>query len=305
MNQLLLAILFSAFSTLACLAQIQEATALTGEALYQIIDSKSVKAKKDSLTAVAHKHFKENPQNLDHIIWYGRRLAYQTQYADAIEVYTEGIRRFPKSPELYRHRGHRYISIRKLDKAIADFEVAAKLAEGRKIEIEPDGIPNKLNQPLSSLQFNIYYHWALAYYLKGDFAKASKIFEDCMSYSINPDLLVATVDWLYMCYQRSGQKDKAEAIIQIVPSNTTVIENDAYLKRLKLYKGEIQAQELIDLSNPTPESELNIITQGYGVGNWYLYNGLEDKAQEIFKKIVATSYWPAFGYIAAEAELSR
>jgi tetratricopeptide (TPR) repeat protein len=305
MKELLLAILFSAFSTLACLAQIQEATALTGEALYQIIDSKSVKAKKDSLTAVAHTQFKENPQNLDNIIWYGRRLAYQTQYADAIEVYTEGIKRFPKSPELYRHRGHRYISIRKLDKAIADFEMAAKLAEGRKIEIEPDGIPNKLNQPLSSLQFNIYYHWALAYYLKGDFAKASKIFEDCMSYSINPDLLVATVDWLYMCYQRSGQKDKAEAILQIVPDNTTVIENDAYLKRLQLYKGEIQAQELIDLSNPTPESELNIITQGYGVGNWYLYNGQEDKAKEIFQKIVATSYWPAFGYIAAEAELSR
>jgi tetratricopeptide (TPR) repeat protein len=305
MKELLLAILFSVFSTLACLAQIQEATALTGEALHQIIDSKSVKAKKDSLTAIAHTQFKENPQNLDNIIWYGRRLAYQTQYADAIEVYTEGIKRFPKSPELYRHRGHRYISIRKLDKAIADFEMAAKLAEGRKIEIEPDGIPNKLNQPLSSLQFNIYYHWALAYYLKGDFAKASKIFEDCMSYSINPDLLVATVDWLYMCYQRSGQKDKAEAILQIVPDNTTVIENDAYLKRLQLYKGEIQAQELIDLSNPTPESELNIITQGYGVGNWYLYNGQEDKAKEIFKKIVATSYWPAFGYIAAEAELSR
>lgn len=305
MKNRILLIFYSVFSTSFCLAQIQEATALTGEALYQILDSKSVKAKKDSLTAVAHIQFKEDPQNLDNIIWYGRRLAYQTQYADAIEVYTKGIKRFPKSPELYRHRGHRYISIRKLDKAIADFEVAAKLAEGRKIEIEPDGIPNKLNQPLSSLQFNIYYHWALAYYLKGDFAKATTIFEDCINYSINPDLLVATVDWLYMCYQRTGQKDKAKAILQLVPDNTTVIENDAYLKRIMLYKGKTQAQELIDLTNPSPASELNIITQGYGVGNWYLYNGQEDKAKEIFKKIVATSYWPAFGYIAAEAELSR
>ena len=305
MKNRILLIFYSVFSTSFCLAQIQEATALTGEALYQILDSKSVKAKKDSLTAVAHIQFKEDPQNLDNIIWYGRRLAYQTQYADAIELYTKGIKRFPKSPELYRHRGHRYISIRKLDKAIADFEVAAKLAEGRKIEIEPDGIPNKLNQPLSSLQFNIYYHWALAYYLKGDFAKATTIFEDCINYSINPDLLVATVDWLYMCYQRTGQKDKAKAILQLVPDNTTVIENDAYLKRIMLYKGKTQAQELIDLTNPSPASELNIITQGYGVGNWYLYNGQEDKAKEIFKKIVATSYWPAFGYIAAEAELSR
>ena len=55
-----------------------------------------------------------------------------------------------------------------------------------------------------------------------------------------------------------------------------------------------------DLAN-----ELNLVTQGYGVANWYLYNGQTEKANEIFDMIVQNSYWAAFGYIAAEAELNR
>ena len=34
------------------------------------------------------------------------------------------------------------------------------------LETEPDGIPNKLNMPLSSTQFNVWYDLALAHYLK-------------------------------------------------------------------------------------------------------------------------------------------
>ena len=50
---------------------------------------------------------------------------------------------------------------------------------------------------------------------------------------------------------------------------------------------------------------MNIATQGYGVGNWYLYNGDEDRALEIFERIIEGTSWAAFGYIAAEAEVAR
>ena len=46
-------------------------------------------------------------------------------------------------------------------------------------------------------------------------------------------------------------------------------------------------------------------THGYGIGNWHLYNGRKEEAKAMFETIVATSFWPAFGFIAAEAELSR
>lgn len=72
-----------------------------------------------------------------------------------------------------------------------------------------------------------------------------------------------------------------------------------------MYKGLIDPTELLDLDNDSEESQLDIVTQGYGVGNWYLYNGEKEKAYEIFDKIVKCKYWPAFGYIAAEAELFR
>ena len=43
------------------------------------------------------------------IIWYGRRYAYLSDYQKAIEIYTQGLKQYPDSYKLYRHRGHKYI----------------------------------------------------------------------------------------------------------------------------------------------------------------------------------------------------
>ena len=174
-----------------------QALALDGTKLYPPKDSPAEKSKKDSLLQIAKANYESNPNSLHNIVWYGRRTAYLAKYKEAIEIYTKGLEKFPNSPELYRHRGHRYISIRQFDNAIADFEKAGALSADRAVISEADGIPNKLNKPLSNLQFNIWYHWALAYYLKGDFDKAIELYNACMQYSNNPDLLCATSDWLY------------------------------------------------------------------------------------------------------------
>lgn len=288
-------------------AALPEAVSLDGRPLYPQPLPEATRQRYDSLLAVARVGYEADSTNLDHIIWLGRRTAYLGRYREAIAIFTRGLARFPESPELYRHRGHRYISIRQFDKAIADFDRAAELAWGRPLETEPDGLPNKMNIPLSNLQFNIWYHWALAYYLKGDFEQAAKLFEQCLAYSVNPDLLVATADWLYMSYRRSGAAQKAEQLLARIKSDLTIIENDAYFQRLLLYKGLRQPQELLDLDRlpSDPDQLLNLVTQGYGVGNWYLYNGQADRASDIFRQIMATDYWSAFGYLAAEAELAR
>ena len=85
-----------------------------------------------------------------------------------------------------------------------------------------------------------------------------------------------------------------------------IIENDAYFQRLLMYKGLKEAGDLINLDQQNMSDDLlNLVTQGYGVGNWFLYNGEEDRARDIFDQILATDYWSAFGYIAAEADQSR
>jgi tetratricopeptide (TPR) repeat protein len=279
------------------------AISLSGKKLFPISESEATLSKKDSLLNIARENYENDPDNLENIIWYGRRMAYQYQYTDAIQIFTEGLKIYPNSPELFRHRGHRYISIRQFDKAITDFKKASENLKGRDIEIEADGIPNQLNIPLSNLQFNIYYHWALAHYLKGEFKKASELYQTCLEFSINPDLYTATADWLYMTYRRLGEHQNALDILDSVDEELEIIENESYYKRLLMYKGLLKPSELLDLTNQLEENQLEIVTQGYGVGNWHLYNGNKAQAKEIFSKILECQYWPAFGFIAAEAEI--
>ena len=282
-----------------------EVTSLLGKTLLPPKDSEAGFIKKDSLLKIAKANFKADSNNLNNIIWLGRRTAYLWRYHEAIAIYTSGLEKHPNSPELYRHRGHRYISTRQLDKAIADFEKAAKLAENRSLEIEPDGLANKLNIPLSNLHFNIYYHLGLAHYLKGDFENAANVYKKCMTWSDNPDLKVATADWLYMTYQRLGQTGQADSLLAAIPTDWELVENDGYYNRIFLYKGLKNPEDLLDFSKTELDNQLNLVTQGYGVGNWHLYRGDTTTAFSIFDKILETDYWSAFGYIAAEAEVAK
>ncbi|MHC4711138.1 MAG: hypothetical protein ACYTA3_12145, partial [Planctomycetota bacterium] len=42
-----------------------------------------------------------------------------------------------------------------------------------------------------------------------------------------------------------------------------------------------------------------------GIGAWHLMGGRIEEAYTLFQAIVDGDVWPAFGYIAAEAELAR
>jgi len=283
--------------------QTPEAYSLFRKPLYPIVIAPAEKAKMDSSLAVAQAGYDKNPNDPENLIWLGRRLAYLWRYRDAIAVYSKGIALHPNYAKLYRHRGHRYITLRQFDKAIADLEKAAKLIQGVSDEIEPDGAPNKYNIPTSTSHSNIWYHLGLAYYLKGDFKSALRSYLECMKFSkSNEDMLCATSDWLYMTYRRLGKVDDAKKVLAPITENMKIIENFSYHKRLLMYKGVIAPDSLLDAKNAT---DLDIATQGYGVGNWYLYNGQTEKAKEIFERVIKGKYWAAFGYIAAEAELKK
>jgi len=250
------------------------------------------------LTAL--KNYEANKNQETNIIWLGRRMAYLGDYQKAIEIYSEGITKFPKEPQFYRHRGHRYISTRQLDKAIADFDVAVSLIKDKTDVIEPDGIPNRLNQPVSSLHTNIWYHLGLAYYLKGEFKSALAAFQKCLLASKNDDMIVATSHWLYMILQRMELPEEAALVLNPIHKDMIIIENIAYHKLLLFYKGELSEKEFAgDQSLGSSEAVQ------YGIGNWYFYNENKDKAFAIFKTLVENGNWAGFGYIAAEADLSR
>lgn len=277
--------------------------ALDGTELPQPAFSEKQQVRLDSAIAVARSNFEKEASEKNYI-WLGRRLAYMSRYSEAMAVFTEGISQYPNSYKLYRHRGHRFISTRKFDEAIADFEKAAELMPKDTLEIEPDGIPNKINQPLSSTQFNVWYHLALAYYLKGDYQLAAEAYQKCMETSVNDDLRVATSDWLYMTLIRLGKEAEAAELLTGITSEMNIIENDSYIKRLLMYKGELTPEEVLDVEG-SADYDLAIATQGYGVANYYLAQGDSVKAKEIFSEVLAGKHWSAFGYIAAEADMMR
>ena len=252
----------------------------------------------------AEEKFKTSPNDADATVWMGRRTAYLGDYKRAINIYSDGIATFPNDARFYRHRGHRFITLRCFDNAIEDFKSAAKLTKGKRDVIEPDGLPNARNIPTSTLKSNIYYHLGLAYYLKSDFKNALKAYNKALKVSKNPDMLVATTNWRYVTMKRLLQNKNAKKILKTIPDNLDIIENGSYYKLIKLYQDKHKAEDLLEeISSNT--NTLNNASMAYGIGNYYLINGNTTKAKEIFQQIVDGNQWSSFGYIAAEAELKR
>jgi tetratricopeptide (TPR) repeat protein len=277
-----------------------EAVSLLGVPLYPPDLTPERRAELETNLAAAQAAYDRSPEDADSIIWLGRRLAYLGGYRAAIDMFGRGIELHPTDARMYRHRGHRWITLRELDRAIADFERATELVRGQPDEIEPDGAPNEFGIPTSTLQSNIWYHLALAHYLKHDFERALPAWEQALAVSTNDDMLVATSDWLYMTLRRLGRDAEADAVLEPIGADMRILENHAYHRRLLMYKGELEPDELLTIDTDDP---VQLATYGYGVGNWYLYNGEPDRAEAIFRRMLGSSSWAAFGYIAAEAEL--
>ncbi len=251
----------------------------------------------------ARKEHDLSPASEDAIIWLGRRSAYLGRYREAIAIYTRGLELHPDSPQLLRHRGHRYLTVRQLDNAQADLARAAKLIEGKPDEIEPDGIPNAKNTPTSTLHFNIRYHLALTHYLKGDMEAARGEWERCMEVSKNNDSIVAVSRWLYSTLRRLGRDDEAARLIAPIQPDMEVIENQDYLDLILMYKGVRTPEALLE-----GRTGLSWVTVAYGAAVWQRGNGREAEGRRILEQIVdpqaADHPWASFGYLAAEAELA-
>lgn len=250
--------------------------------------------------AIARKDYEADSNNADNIIWYGRRIAYTGDYRGAIEIFSEGIDKFPNDARMYRHRGHRYISVRQFDRAIEDLERAATLIDGTENETEPDGAPNELNIPISSLHGNTWYHLGLAYYLKQDWENAYRAYRNGFDAGRNDDNRVSTTHWLYMIKQRMGDAEGAATVLEPISAQMNVIENMSYHDLCLFYKGEKTAEELLGDGEDTASGAATV----YGVANWYYYTGNEQRAEELLNGLLATDSWAAFGFIAAEADLA-
>jgi tetratricopeptide (TPR) repeat protein len=242
--------------------------------------------------------WEKNRDDVDARIWVGRRTAYLGRFREAIAIFADGIMRHPADARFYRHRGHRYLTVREIDLAIADLEKAVALIQGQPDQVEPDGQPNPRNQPTSTLHSNIYYHLALGYYLKRDYPRAADNWRLARDVVRNADNLVAASSWLYLSLRRAGKTEDAAAVLAPIDARLDVIENGSYHSLLLMYKGVRTPEEVLKAAGEGPSAT----AVRYGVSAWYLINGKRREAASLWATILEGSDWPSFGHLAAEAE---
>jgi len=269
-----------------------ETITILGDTLHspEIKDGKSFDQFKSAKTT-----YFDNQNNAEALIWYGRRTAYLGYFQEAIKLFTLGIKNHPDDARFYRHRGHRYISTRQYNKAISDFKKAVLLTDGKVDQLEPDGLPNTKNIPLSTLHGNIWYHLGLAYYLKNDMKNALKAFNNRSVTHKYDDNIVSGGHWLYMINRRLGKIDKSSAVINEVHKDMDIIENMSYHQSCLFYKGELQESEM----------EMDEVAL-YTLANWYVYEKNDTiKAKEYYQNLLEKGNPYSFAYIAGESDWDR
>ena len=279
-----------------------ETISMLGDTLRAPTLSTETRTRFEASLAEARSAFEHTPENADSIIWLGRRTAYLGRFREAIAIYDRGIALHPTDARMYRHRGHRFITLRRPDLAIRDLREAAALVKDAPDQIEPDGLPNAINTPLSTLQFNIWYHLGLAHFLRGEYEDALRAYTECRKVSRNPDSRVATAHWMYLTLRRLGRPADAAQSVAEFTREMDVVEDIAYHRLILMYRGLLPADSLVDSASRAPVSDA---ATGYGVGAWHDVEGRHDAATKIWARVISESEWPAFGHIAAEYDITR
>jgi tetratricopeptide (TPR) repeat protein len=229
--------------------------------------------------ARAERALAAEPRSVPRFIALGVAQAGARQMREAVQTFTRALAVAPNDPMLYRWRGHRHLSVREFDQAMAD------LTRG---------------YGLDSTNYGILYHLGVLRFVRGDFNAAADAFARAQPRAPDAGELAGATDWLWMALQRAGRSAEAAAMLGRRPDSLPTTA--AYAKRLKLYRGEIGPDALI---TPADTGDVESATLNYGLGNWYLVRGDTAQAVARFERSIRSGGWPAFGFIASEAELAR
>ena len=283
------------------LPQGAQTRSLLGEVFFPPPLSEELREEREANLVAALEERDEYPDDPEAWIWVGRHQAYLGEYRAAIATFTEGWERFPDDARFLRHRGHRQITLRDFPAARDDLALGIEIAGEAMAEIEADGLPNALGIPLTTLGFNLWYHRALAEYLEGDFEAARSSWIETLEVSDNADLQVAARYWLHLTTRRMGDEAAAAEAIEGIDESTEVIENGAYRDLILLLRGDRTVDEVLGGA----DDGLAGVTTLYGVAMHELLSGELDSGRARLQRILdQPEQWPAFGYVAAEAEVA-
>ncbi len=222
-----------------------------------------------------------DPKNVDKLITLGLAQTAIRQVREAIATFTTAITLEPTRAILYRHRGHRYVSLGEYDQALTDMNTGAKL---------------------DATIYGIWYHKGVAHFAKQQFAEAAQAFATGRPHAPSDNEFIGSTDWMWMSLARAGKAAEAEQVIRSIPDSIKIPADYAYGRRLRLYRGETAPD---DVMQPGDTAGVQVSTLAFGIGNWYLVKTDTAKAKAWFARSVAGKGWPAFAYMISERELKR
>ena len=254
-------------------AQTLQYTSPSGTRYYSQHDTGEVARAESALAA--------HPRDVSLVIALGLAQSNVRQYREAIATFGRGLGIEPRNALLYRWRGHRNLSLRRFADARADLLRGAQL---------------------DSTIYGIWYHLGVVRFVEGDFAGAADAFTRAQRMPPDANEWTGATDWLWMSLMRAGRPDEARAALTRLPDTLHVTSAAAYRRRIALYKGELSPDSVV---TPSDTEGIQVSTLSFGLGHWYLVRGDTAHARQWFTRAVGTDGWPAFGFIAAEAELRR
>lgn len=287
---------------------------LFGDPMHTTIGSNPVNAAPTDALERATREAKaayEADPSIDNVTWYGRLLGYNGLMREAVEVYTAGLRRYPDSAKLLRHRAHRYFSLRMFDESIADGLKSAQLYEGMPLERERLG-PDYFPSTRDVVQFYAYYHLGQAYFAKHDYANAAKWFGQSREVALGiqgaSDETAATY-WLYLSLARGGRYEEGQKLLKdfdiTLLDLVNNIESNYYFDGIQLFKNLRDPADVyseVDGGKAFSTADGIKASTAYSLANYYLLIGDREKARENLARSLNTDTWSYFARIQAEAD---
>ena len=227
----------------------------------------------------------QDPENPE--LWYqlGMAVGVKEGAEASIDVFSQGLIYNPFNAPLYFGRGRKNIGLRKYWRAIADATMA--------IRLEPD-------------IWTYWYYRAVPRNLAGDAKGALEDFMQC--YRMTPENeRYPLIDWMFLCCLDMGDREKAKEILNLIDTSVEPSHcmDYAYRRRVRLYKGEIKPEEMIDDEDIMKHAyvtqpgrvQLEHETLTFGLFAYYTYIGETEKANETLQAIAALEPSAAFGYL--------
>jgi tetratricopeptide (TPR) repeat protein len=229
----------------------------------------------------------DKPGDCELYLELGIALHREGQISEARETFSHGLAINPFHVLLRQQRGRKHMAAN-FWQAVSDFRLVTRL------------------QPS---YWEAWYYMGVTYALNDHTQEALDAFKRCLREAKPAGVsLIPIVDWLYMLNMKLGDVTAAVQVLKEAGDEPADPEDEeyGYARRVMLYKGLLTPANFFDreVLKARGNTDIDFVTQAYGLANWLSLQGKRDEAQTLLLDIVRHDQYPtAFAWLLAKKDL--